>query len=320
MRRVMKSVFWSWFCAAALGACAQSPAYEGADPLDGSITTDMSPTVIGNMDAGRPSIDDRPPAENPRRDAGWGDSATPESDAGATNPVTDAGVMSADAGGPDVPDSGPMTPVDPGVPAVEDSGAPQPMMPTCAAGTTLCGSTCVDLTTDAANCGSCGTACGGAACVASACTKPLPAGCTAKAYNGHSYLFCTSQLNWIDSRNQCRAQQLDMVVVNDAAENEFVRGAGGAWIGASDIDGEARWRALAPGVQSRADGPLVTYTNWAAGQPSNTFYCAGLVAIGNDCLFVDKSDEDCAYMAADGRWDDARCELLRPAVCESYSP
>jgi hypothetical protein len=316
MRRVVSRAALGWLCASALGACAVSPAFEGADLLDGSITTDMAPTVIGYMDASRPSITDRPVAENPRRDAGAGDSSALDDDGGTTHPVTDAGLMSADAGVPSdvpvLPDSGSVVPP----PDPVDSGPP--VVPTCAAGTTLCGSTCVDLTHDAAHCGSCATSCAGATCVASACTNPVPAGCTSKTYGAHSYLFCTTPRNWIDARDACRASKLDMTVINDAAENDFVRGAGGAWIGASDIDGEAKWRALAPGVMSRADGPLVSFTNWAVGQPSNTFYCAGLPAIGNDCLFVDKGDEDCAYMGADGRWDDARCELVRPSVCESY--
>jgi hypothetical protein len=317
MPRVVRRKVMSLFCAGVLAACAQSPAVEAVDSPDGS-TMDMSPVVVGADIDGGVSVVDRPSDMGPRQDADVGDSSATDAAAEPANPVNDAGSM--DAGSGDVPadsDSGAPVPVDSGV---LDSAAAAPVVPSCGDGTTLCGDTCVNLTNDAANCGRCTNRCDGAACEASACVKPAaaPAGCSAKTYGGHSYLFCTTQLDWIDARDACRAQRLDMTVINDAAENEFVRSAGGAWIGASDIDGEAKWRALAPGVTSRADGPLVTFTNWAAGQPSNTAYCAGLMAIGNDCLFVDKTDEDCAYMTSDGRWDDLQCPLLRPSVCESY--
>jgi len=303
--RTLLAAFWG----ASLAACAQSPAYEVVPELTDGSTQQIDPST--GIDAGSDPMaqsdagGDLPVRPRPERDAGAdaGDGAPLDPDAG--------GALFAD-GGELGPGAGMDAQVEP-----PDTG---PSVPTCAGGTTLCGGTCVDLTSNAAHCGGCGTSCGATSCVASVCSKPVPAGCTDKAFGAHSYLFCTTPLNWIDARNACRRAMLDMTVIGDAAENDFVRGAGDVWIGASDIDGENRWRALAPGVQSREDGPLVPYTNWALGQPSNTFYCAGLPAIGEDCLLpgIDKTDEDCALLLADGRWDDNPCPILRSYVCESY--
>lgn len=50
-----------------------------------------------------------------------------------------------------------------------DSGTDGTMGPTCTGGKTLCGTTCVDTTSDPANCGKCGVVCDGGTCCASIC-------------------------------------------------------------------------------------------------------------------------------------------------------
>jgi len=301
-------------------ACASSPVTdEVPDFLDASSQIDPA---VGSEDdnAPRPTLDAQVDAATlapERRDASSPGSSRDDEDASLVE--VEASVEPTE--GPPV-DAGATTnsPIDAGSEVVlvpPDSG---PSEPTCATGKSLCAGACVDLQTSANHCGTCGTSCGAATCAAAVCTAPAPAGCTAKTHGGHSYLFCTTQLDWIDARDNCVRAKLDMTVINDAAENEFVRAAGPTWVGASDIDGETRWRALAPGVQPRASGPLVSYTNWAPGEPSNTFWCAGIRAIGDDCLFATtpKSDEDCGLMRADGRWDDVLCSQQSSYVCESY--
>ena len=49
--------------------------------------------------------------------------------------------------------------------------------PTCVAGRTVCSNVCVDLMTDAANCGACGVSCGNASCVTGACAPAQGAEC-----------------------------------------------------------------------------------------------------------------------------------------------
>src|SRR5271165_5883357 len=50
-----------------------------------------------------------------------------------------------------------------------DSGTDGSVGPTCTGGKTACGTSCVDTTSDPANCGKCGFSCDGGTCCASVC-------------------------------------------------------------------------------------------------------------------------------------------------------
>nr|MBK7070584.1 hypothetical protein [Deltaproteobacteria bacterium] len=84
---------------------------------------------------------------------------------------TDTGFPPKDTGFP-VEDTG--NPVEDTGNPVEDTGTPPADAGMCAAGQTECSGACVDTTTSAANCGSCGNACGAEqTCVAGTCTTPM---------------------------------------------------------------------------------------------------------------------------------------------------
>ena len=312
--KVMRRSFahaWKLLSVCLLPACAVSTVLDGVpDLLDGSSQPPpSSPAGGSNSDGPGDGKPPTQPASPSKPDAGGAhDAGPPGMDAAAPPVLVDATVpvqaATPDAAQTEQPDSAVSVP------------------PTCAVGTSLCAGACVDLQSDASHCGSCDNRCAGVACSAGVCATASapPAGCTAQSYGAHSYFFCSTKLDWIDARDACRMLKLDLTVVDDAAENTFVHGAGQSWIGASDIDGENQWRALKPGVASRAEGPIASYTNWASGQPDDTLHCAGTVVVGNGCLIptATKTDEDCALMQTDGKWDDVQCPLLNPYVCESY--
>ncbi len=167
-----------------LGACATGdPAGEEGDaaveadtptiPGEDVSTFDLVNPLddVGEVDAGVPALD----VGSPKADVG-----SPELDTGAPGedvgrPMVDAGAPDAgepDAGRPDVgaSDVGPrdagVTDVGPRDAGTTDAGG-------CTGPQTRCGAACVDLQTDGANCGSCGTSCGsGNACMAGRCATP----------------------------------------------------------------------------------------------------------------------------------------------------
>src|SRR5690349_11454463 len=59
---------------------------------------------------------------------------------------------------------------------------------------------------------------GGDACEGELCGE-LPDGCTSDQFDGHAYLFCLAQLTWDGARTACRELQLDLVIIETAAEN-----------------------------------------------------------------------------------------------------
>jgi len=133
-------------------------------------------------------------------------------------------------------------------------------------------------------------------------TVPLPgllAGPIVNPANCHTYYF-TQPATWIEAQMKAQALGGNLVTINDAAENEYVRSHfanyGGnpqaVWIGLTDRTTE--------GTFTWVDGSPVTYTNWNPGEPND---------LGN---------EDYVTMnePATGGWNDAHSGESLSAVIE----
>jgi|GEM_PF-4233255 len=184
----------------------------------------------------------------------------------------------------------------------------------CQGSTLQCGARCVDVSTSAANCGVCDHKCpGGAACTGGTCASPS-ADCTYQQRDGHDYLFCTKQSTWKDARAACKNFGLDLVVIDDQAENDFVEGQDGRWIGLVN-KGKDPFHWIVPGAGD--SGPVASFTNWDKGEPNNDDDC--LIPIPGIPLVC--TYEDCAEIKSNGKWNDAQCDksnTTRDYVCESY--
>jgi hypothetical protein len=94
-----------------------------------------------------------------------------------------------------------------------------------------------------------------------------PAQERAAAYNGHSYKAFADRLTWKEAQARCRQMGGHLVVIDNAAENQFVAdllakaGHLEAWIGITDELQEGQWRTVTDQRQ--------IYVNWATGQPNN---------------------------------------------------
>lgn len=132
----------------------------------------------------------------------------------------------------------------------------------------------------------------------------------------HTYTLCTSRVTWDEARNACRSAGMDLVSIDDEAENEWVLttiddwldemdpdGSGDGcgvhveklepWIGYHFSEGAADWRWSDEGTSS-------TWTNWEVGEPNNldTEHCTE--------LYLDK-----------GTWNNTLCDELHLWICES---
>jgi Lectin C-type domain/Domain of unknown function (DUF2341) len=198
---------------------------------------------------------------------------------------------------------------------------------------------CEPLTT-LANCGGCNTPCsvqnGTASCSTGTCAKVscnsgyadcngdltcerdtnalgpcLPdTGCTTYVSGEATYFVCPTARTWADARSKCQLQTGgDLVHVNDATENEYVRTriSTSSWVGGTDAAVEAAWRWTDDNAQfwqgtSTGSAVNAAYTNWNTGEPNDG-----------------GSNEDCAELAsAGGKWTDSSCTLTKPFVCEVH--
>lgn len=218
------------------------------------------------------------------RDAGKKADAgrTTVADAGKDAGVVDAGKPAVvDAGKPAVVDAGtPVVIVDAGKPTVVDAGKPA----------------VVDAGTS------------------TPVTIPIPAGCTAKTLSGHRYAFCTAALSFSAARSACIKAGLDLAIVGDRAENDFVAGNGESWIGETYVSAKSAYLAVVPGNPQRLDGAAISFANWSQGDANATKRC-GLIPIG---CHLALSSETCVRVASGGGWDDASCSSSKGYVCESY--
>jgi hypothetical protein len=143
----------------------------------------------------------------------------------------------------------------------------------------------------------------------------IQAGCRTARHNNVLYTFCTSAKSWTAARAECIASNIDIAIIDDAAENEFVRANGDSWVGTSDQDEEGTFRSIPPRYRPN-NGALTVYSNWASGQPSNSEFCDGSSAVA-ECVGA-REDEDCVAVLADGSWVDERCSQRKNYVCEQH--
>jgi glucose/arabinose dehydrogenase len=116
-------------------------------------------------------------------------------------------------------------------------------------------------------------------------------------YNGNQYQLTSSNLTWEQAQAEARRLGGNLVTINDAAEENFLKQTYGTtegfWIGINDatIEGQFRW----------ASGETSSYTNWAPGEPNN--------AGGN---------QDFGWMnfGASRQWDDDNPTRIRRGIIE----
>ncbi len=227
-----------------------------------------------------------------------------DEDAGDGPPYDDE--EESDSGSQELPDSGSGTQPDAQVPP-RDAGP-------IACTQTTCGSSCVDLNTNSQHCGTCNHQCpGNAACNAGTCASP-DNDCTYQLREGHDYLFCNTQSTWDEARERCKEFGLDLVIVADENENNFVKGSEPRWIGLRNTrKNPFRW--IVPGGGN--DGAAISYAPWAKNEPNDDDSC--LIPIPGFPLVCEY--EDCAEVLAAGTWNDGFCDkndTKNPYVCESY--
>uniref|UniRef100_A0A7N6B7J2 C-type lectin domain-containing protein n=1 Tax=Anabas testudineus TaxID=64144 RepID=A0A7N6B7J2_ANATE len=105
------------------------------------------------------------------------------------------------------------------------------------------------------------------------------------------------QNNPQESRNDCQQRGVDLVIINSAKEQDFIRSwRKRMWIGLNDREVEGTWRWV--------DGtPVLTATRfWGTSEPNDA-----------------KGTEDCAEIynyESQNSWNDAPCEIQKHWICE----
>jgi hypothetical protein len=92
--------------------------------------------------------------------------------------------------------------------------------------------------------------------------------------NGHYYEFVGAPgISWTNAHTEAAARSLYglqgyLATITSSQENDFLTAkvSGTAWIGASDAAVEGTWRWVA----GPEDGSLLSYSNWAPGEPNNS--------------------------------------------------
>lgn len=151
--------------------------------------------------------------------------------------------------------------------------------PTCCSGTW--DDTCVSLVAQACGANTC-------SCAADEILGP----------GGSCYHLYTANDDWVAARDRCRSRGSgwDLVTIDSAAENDFVKSTVvssiGTWIGLNDRDPSPE------GAFAWSGGQPVSYTSWDAGEPNNY------------------NNEDCTQIFTSGGWNDAVCSADHDHLCE----
>ena len=114
-------------------------------------------------------------------------------------------------------------------------------------------------------------------------------------FNGHSYIFIDTTLDWNAAAEFCIARGGHLVTISSMEENDFVHTlckANNIWIGGNDSETE--------GTFAWITDEAMDFTNWSSGEP-NDGYLRG---------------QDYIQMYQNGLWDDEQSHNLKFFVCE----
>jgi hypothetical protein len=143
-------------------------------------------------------------------------------------------------------------------------------------------------------------------------TEAPDASCQFATFEDVDYWACANARTFEDARARCQAVDMDLAVIESAAEDAFVLALLGqhSFIGGRKTTGTMSWRWVGYDAEfwtGAHDGAAVgdAYANWESGHPS------GLEAFQLACT-VKKHTAP----AAGGKWLSARCDQPRPYVCK----
>ena len=144
----------------------------------------------------------------------------------------------------------------------------------------------------------------------SSLAEPIPvitsfpwAACDIRSFEGHAYALCHEPLSAADARNVCLGYGMDLAMIDNAVENEYLW----RWMdealpaservtfGMSDRHEEGFFRRL--------DGNPIAFSGWYKDEPNNF------------PMWVE--GENCTELVRGGFWNDLRCSVEQPFVCES---
>jgi hypothetical protein len=121
--------------------------------------------------------------------------------------------------------------------------------------------------------------------------------CARVERGGHEYWFCNNRRPFAEARDQCRAVGSDLVVVDDAQENAFVRSnvRDDSFIGLTDhhTEGVFKWLPTNKlswcGTSGGRSPGSAAYANWDYGEPAVSAHCEYKTRNGRGYWFCDDS-------------------------------
>ncbi|XP_046299806.1 CD209 antigen-like protein E isoform X2 [Marmota monax] len=125
--------------------------------------------------------------------------------------------------------------------------------------------------------------------------RPCPWGW--EAFQGNCYLFSRTLGSWENAVSSCRDMGAHLVIINNAAEQRFlrywdIRKSQRTWIGLSDHNNEGSWYWV--------DNTPLQLSYWKEGEPNNA------------------GDEDCVELFVED-WNDSKCTAQNFWICERPS-
>jgi len=101
-----------------------------------------------------------------------------------------------------------------------------------------------------------------------------------------------SKLNWSKAKKACQALgDANLASIESATANTFIKDllSDSAWTGATDVKNEGTWKWT--------NGETFSFNKW------------------KDDSDISNDDEDCAYIATNGKWQDQDCTKKLHYVC-----